>query len=935
LPATGPGEGARLQARVVAPDVEGPHRLVFEPVREGITWFGAGDAPPVDVEVGPGPLRWSLVEVPSLPRLAARSVVTVPVKIRNEGTEAWTSKAGDRITYRWRDGEDATAGEGIRTALPETVAPGEQIEVQLRVAAPAEPGDHRLEIRPVREHVRWFGPPVRGPAALDVTVEAPALAWTVLDVDPPAWVWVGRTAVARVTVRNDGSSTWSPSTADRFSYRWIDALGEIVVPEGRRFELPHDVEPGQSITMTLEIIGTPQSGEHVLQLRMVREHVAWFGPPTNPEAASMSVPVVWQSTLLGLLLGAAVLAVVVLRRLPRTKKWSRRLDPWVWPVWTMACVWLVSEAFSDLSGVQFFEAGRFVAVSCGALAGATVAAIGRAPRVVALVGTAVLAVLVIADLAYIDFFGSLVPLAAVAALDHLSDAGGSVVSLLRPSYGWVLLLPGTGVVLAIGLGRLRRGSSWQRWSPAVLLLAVGMPAILVIGSTLAGKSGNRVFSEYRNAGRLSVVGAHLFQVARAVAALGGPSNLSDTERDEVESFYATRARERADAEPVPKPEPPLNVVLIQVEALQHWAMDAEVDGQPIMPFLRSQSEQALVFDRVFDQTAQGRTSDAEYLVLASNHALAEGALSFLRADAHFLTIAHVLKDAGYTTLSAHPYRRGFWNRAALHPRYGFESSLFQRELGSGVQVGWGLADQPFLDRMAEHLAVTEQPFFAFLITLSLHHPYDDFPTALREIDLGELEGTDVGNYLHAMRHFDTSLAAFFQHLRDAELAQRTMVVIYGDHVTGMKVTPAIVELAGLPSRTPSTAMLLHRVPVIIWRPGEPRLAGRRDRIGGQIDIAPTILHLLDVPTPDSFVGLPLTEPVNWAALPDGSAVTDDRVFIADGEDIPAGGACFDHPRGSLRPRDDCREIEARASEELAASRALLNHDLFDELGRGM
>src|SRR5690606_11775996 len=119
------------------------------------------------------------------------------------------------------------------------------------------------------------------------------------------------------------------------------------------------------------------------------------------------------------------------------------------------------------------------------------------------------------------------------------------------------------------------------------------------------------------------------------------------------------------------------------------------------------------------------------------------------------------KAAGYATLSAHPYKRGFWNRATLHPRYGFDRSLFDRELGPGPVIGWGLADEVFFAHVLPELAGLPRPFFAFLITLSLHHPYDAFPPGLRRLQLGGLEGTSLGNCLNGIHHLDAALAELF------------------------------------------------------------------------------------------------------------------------------------------------------------------------------
>jgi phosphoglycerol transferase MdoB-like AlkP superfamily enzyme len=645
----------------------------------------------------------------------------------------------------------------------------------------------------------------------------------------------------------------------------------------------------------------------------------------------------WLSTALGVGLALVVAAWVVFdRRVAHRWPTARAaLRPAAWPSWIAGMIWVLSEAFADLSGVELWEGARLVAMSSGAVLALMVIAVPSRFRAAAALGLALLlTALVVADLAYIDFFGSLVPLAALAAMHHLMDASGTVVALLRPAFAWLLVLPATGVLL-VWLGRADtdcvplRVLRMSHWGVVVVAALLSIPALTAVGTATFGELGRRVFSEAHNAGRLGVVGAHLFQIGRGLRSLAGPGALGETDANRVRTFFHQRAEQPAGG-PHFGAAQGMNAVLIQVEALQGWVIGARVEGQEITPFLNRATADAAYFSRIYDQTAQGRTSDAEYLVLASGHPLAEGALCFLRQDNGFVTVAHALRQRGYATLSAHPYRRGFWNRAALHPRYGFEQSIFRKELGPGPVVGWGLADGPFLQRTAERLTTLPRPFFAFLITLSLHHPYDAFPVAMRELDLGALENTRVGNYLHAMHHFDGALEAFFGALEQRGLGDETLVMIYGDHVAGLGEPPEVLELAGLPRWDPSVPTRLRTIPAFAWVP-RASLGGRIERVGGHVDLGATLLHLLGVRAPPSFVGRVLVEPgPGFAPLPEGSGVGDDRMLVRDGAG-PIAGQCFDLPAGTLRPRADCDALAQEVDQELELSRMVLDYDLYDAL----
>ena len=104
----------------------------------------------------------------------------------------------------------------------------------------------------------------------------------------------------------------------------------------------------------------------------------------------------------------------------------------------------------------------------------------------------------------------------------------------------------------------------------------------------------------------------------------------------------------------------------------------------------------------------------------------------------------------------------------MHPSYGFQHSLFEPDFKMTEQIGWGLNDHDFLQQMVPRLEQLPRPFAAWLITLSLHHPFEAFPAAHKTLKLGALEGTSFGNYLHTMRFFDQALEDF----RDGARARR-------------------------------------------------------------------------------------------------------------------------------------------------------------------
>ncbi|MEX1363100.1 MAG: sulfatase-like hydrolase/transferase [Nannocystaceae bacterium] len=940
LPVLGPGQVAEVTARLRAPAHGGTYALAWQPVREGLAWFPASDELVLVDVVGQSPWGWSLQVLEPFERMSAGDVAQVEVWLRNEGDQEWSVELGDAFSHRWYDEAGRMVAEGPRTPLPSPWLPGDAEPLIAHVVAPSEPGRYRLVWEPVRDGVGWYGPATQSGAEQWVEIGRPRLSWALESVESAGARWARRTDELGVVVRNTGAEAWSPERGDRLSYRWLDRRGEVLQADGLRTDLPGRVEPGDTVRLAARVRGPDEPGRFVLELEMVREHVRWYGPPTAGRAW-LEIRVERWSSYWVVLLGLAGLGgAAILRR-------SRPATRWRWlawrsgpALWAAAAAAVLVHCFVDLSGAEPWPGSALVALGPAALLGLLLLPLPpRAQAWGGALGLTLLTLMALADLAYLHFFGSLVPLTAVLAVHHLVDAEATVGSLLRPSYAWLLSLAPLSLVMVMMWPRGPVGH--VPGHPRRSLAAVGLALALVcapFGRALvsAFDSGldQRVFSEQDIVGRLGVIGAHLFQLRRQVDVGLGPRQLTDAQQQTLAAGLAEHRAERVAAReraPGFGAARGYDVVLVQVEAMQGWVIGTSIAGQSITPFLDGAAERALYFDQVFDQTAQGRTSDAEYLVLGAGHPPDRGALAFRYQDNAFYTLAHVLADSGYSTRSAHPYERGFWNRARLHPRYGFAESSFRRELGPGPNIGWGLADEVFFERMAPVMRDAPRPSLTFLITLSLHHPYEEFPAAFERLDLGPLQGTPVGNYLHAMHHADGALARLWDTLRQQGRADRTLLVVYGDHVTGMEESPEILALAGRNTWDPGAHVALHRIPVFMWVGDSPAAAlrGRRSTVGGHVDIGPTVLHLLGIDDPrDAALGRTLLDPQpGFAALSDGGAVDDELAFAASGEGIPNSGTCFERAGGRSVPLSRCEALAERAAAELELARWLLAYDL--------
>ena len=440
---------------------------------------------------------------------------------------------------------------------------------------------------------------------------------------------------------------------------------------------------------------------------------------------------------------------------------------------------------------------------------------------------------------------------------------------------------------------------------AVVLVLAVVGAALSAPKVIRASQLEQTFRNRALVEQLGPFGYHVYDAWSFTRAAALRPNVTASQVDGARAWLAARAPLRSGSGPAFGAARGRNLIVVQVESLQDFAVEYGVGGQEVMPNLRRWTD-GVRFTQVTDQTSEGRTSDAEFAALASLVPLDHGAAAFRYAGNHYVGLPRVLAEHGYTTLSAVAFEPGFWNRRVMHPSYGFQQSLFEADFTLTEQIGWGLNDHDFLQQMVPRLEKLPQPFCAWLITLSLHHPFEDFPDRHKVLKLGAWERSSFGNYLHTMRFFDEALEDFTHALARAGLLDRAMLVVFGDHDAGFARDPATASAIGVEGDEMSWT-LNDRVPLFIRVPGGSAMLG--------ID-----------PTPLPYVGRNLLgQPDDPPVLrPYGDWLDATHLFISQ---AAGRSACFDVASRATVDAAACRDTDARAREARDVSRLIIAGDL--------
>lgn len=346
--------------------------------------------------------------------------------------------------------------------------------------------------------------------------------------------------------------------------------------------------------------------------------------------------------------------------------------------------------------------------------------------------------------------------------------------------------------------------------------------------------------------------------------------VSDENLDRVVKLY----NERPELEALADNYESYNLIVVQIEAMQEFIIDLEVEGRQVTPYLNSLKNNNLYFENIYHQVAGGNTSDAEFLQNTSLYPAPVGAVNYLYSQNKFNSIADALNPMGYETKAYHGYQSSFWNRSIMYNTMHYDEFIGQEKLDLDEKVGWAISDKSFY-RQALSDVSTDKAFYKFLVTLSSHHPYDAFRKD--EFNVGEFENSQLGDYIKSMSYIDKTIKYLFDELDRLEVRENTLVVIYGDHsALYLDQKQPLNKLLKLKENEVAWQSI-QKVPLFIITP-DGKYNERIDKVGGQIDILPTLAHLMNFKMPYAIGKSLLSDEDAYAVKRDGSIFFDDYYY---------------------------------------------------------
>ncbi len=278
-----------------------------------------------------------------------------------------------------------------------------------------------------------------------------------------------------------------------------------------------------------------------------------------------------------------------------------------------------------------------------------------------------------------------------------------------------------------------------------------------------------------------------------------------------------------------------NVFLITIESMSSEYLYENYNGTPLTPVLSKLKTQGLYFNKLY--AAGTRTVRGLEALSLSIPPIPGQSILRRPHNENLFSIATVLKKENYDTKFIYGGYGYFDNMNYFFSNNGFD--VIDRNDMSDSEIifsnAWGVSDEDLYKeaiKQADKSYNNQKKFFSLVMTTSNHRPYT-YPD--NRIDIPSKSGRSGG-----VKYTDYALGQFLELAKTKPWFDKTIFVITADHCAGS------AGKVGLPPKK-------YHIPLIIYAPHiiQPNVI---DALSSQIDIAPTILGLLNISYESRFFG---------------------------------------------------------------------------------
>ncbi len=290
------------------------------------------------------------------------------------------------------------------------------------------------------------------------------------------------------------------------------------------------------------------------------------------------------------------------------------------------------------------------------------------------------------------------------------------------------------------------------------------------------------------------------------------------------------------------PERRLNVIVVIEESFSAEFVGAYGSDRKLTPYLDRIAAESLVFTNLY---ATGTRTVRGLEALTLSMPPLPGTSIVKRPDnGGFRSWGEIMRAKGYDSSYIYAGYGYFDNMNAFYAGNGFrvvDRTDFAKDEITFANI-WGVCDEDLFRKTIKEARQSHRlgkPFFSMVMTTSNHRPFT-FPAVRSDIPT-QGGGRDAG-----IKYADYAIGKLIEESRKEPWFKDTVFVIVADHCASSAGKTEI-------------PVKKYEIPLFVYSPGNLQ-PGKIDRLMSQIDVAPTVLGLLNMRYDSDFFGQDILNP---------------------------------------------------------------------------
>ena len=334
-----------------------------------------------------------------------------------------------------------------------------------------------------------------------------------------------------------------------------------------------------------------------------------------------------------------------------------------------------------------------------------------------------------------------------------------------------------------------------------------------------------------------------------------------------------------------------NVIILQLESVQEFVINKEINGKQITPNLNKFLNENIRFTNM-NMQSYSTTADCEHSTITSIYPMENG-MSFSKYYTNtYDDLFKLYNNKEYHTSYMHGNYPYFWNRGNVYGRLNLDKLVLKEQFEDlSENINGDLSDELLYKQAVQKLKTYEEPYFSYIVAASSHTPFTLQGLQDRSkvsVDVGKYKDTYFGNYIEAMNYADYAFGIFIDEMKKAGLYEDTAILVFGDHNGLNMYNEELVDFLSCVEEDLKDIDIKLNYTKVACAFKIPGITGLQiEKPVSKLDIKPTLAYLCNLQ--DEFsLGTNMFENKDFICLNNERIITSRYYFDGDWYDIQTG-----------------------------------------------